>query len=68
MTADVLCHLETEAEQLTQRLPPVEAEARPGWISPESPLGAALLGRQAGDIGSPHTPTGPLQFTLMDVA
>jgi transcription elongation factor GreA len=46
---------------------PGETEARLGRISPDSPLGAALLGRRAGEVASMHTPTGPLEFTVLDV-
>jgi transcription elongation factor GreA len=45
-----------------------ETEVRLGRISPDSPLGAALLGRRAGEVASMQTPAGPLEFTLLEVA
>jgi transcription elongation GreA/GreB family factor len=58
-----------DGEQETYELvAPGETEVRLGRISPDSPLGAALLGRRAGETASMHTPAGPLEFTVMDVA
>ena len=47
---------------------PGEAEARLGRISPDSPLGAAMLGRRAGEVATMQTPAGPLEFTVVEVA
>ena len=58
-----------DGEQETYELvAPGETEVRLGRISPDSPLGAALLGRRAGEVASMHTPAGPLEFTVVDVA
>jgi transcription elongation factor GreA len=58
-----------DGEQETYELvAPGETEVRLGRISPDSPMGAALLGRRAGDVASMNTPAGPLEFTVMAVA
>ena len=58
-----------DGEQETYELvAPGETEVRLGRISPDSPLGAATLGRRAGDVASMNTPAGPLEFTVVDVA
>jgi transcription elongation GreA/GreB family factor len=46
---------------------PVEADAARGHISAESPIGAALLGRRAGDEVSVKVPAGLRTFTLLTV-
>lgn len=59
----------TDGEQETYELvAPGETEVRLGRISPDSPLGSAMLGRRAGDVASMNTPDGSLEFTVMDVA
>ena len=58
-----------DGEQETYDLvAPGETEVRLGRISPDSPLGAAMLGRRAGEVTQMQTPAGPLEFTLLDVA
>jgi transcription elongation factor GreA len=58
-----------DGEQETYELvAPGETEVRLGRISPDSPLGAAMLGRRAGNVASMNTPAGPLEFTVIDVA
>lgn len=47
---------------------PVEAEAARGHISAASPIGAAFLGRRAGERLSVKVPAGIRHFTLTDVA
>jgi transcription elongation GreA/GreB family factor len=47
---------------------PGETEVRLGRISPDSPLGSAMLGRRAGEVASMTTPAGSLKFTVVDVA
>jgi transcription elongation GreA/GreB family factor len=55
-------------EESYELVAPGEAEVRLGRISPDSPLGAALLGRRAGEVATMHTPAGPLEFTVVEVA
>ena len=43
---------------------PGEAEPRAGRVSPESPLGFALLGRRAGDTVEVLAPAGPWQVVI----
>jgi transcription elongation factor GreA len=46
------------------------AESSPsgGRISNESPLGRSLMGHRSGDWVVVHTPDGPIQFEILDVA
>src|SRR5919199_1658294 len=58
-----------DGEQETYELvAPGETEVRLGRISPDSPLGAAMLGRRAGEVATMQTPAGPLEFTVVEVA
>jgi transcription elongation GreA/GreB family factor len=58
-----------DGEQETYELvAPGETEVRLGRISPDSPLGAAMLGRRAGELASMNTPAGALEFTIVQVA
>ncbi len=47
---------------------PVEADAARGHISSSSPIGAALVGRRAGDEVSVKVPAGVRAFTVLNVA
>lgn len=44
-----------------------ESDPRNGRISNESPIGAALLGRVAGDSVEAHTPGGVLPLTIVNI-
>lgn len=44
-----------------------EANPREGKISNESPIGRALLGRQAGETVTAETPAGQLKFKIVSV-
>ncbi len=44
-----------------------ESDPRNGRISNESPIGAALLGRVAGDSVEVHTPGGVLPLTIINI-
>ncbi len=45
-----------------------EADPANGRISNESPLGAAFLGHKKGDKVVAHTPKGPMEYTIVEVA
>lgn len=45
----------------------VEADPFEGFISVESPLGMALLGKQAGDIAHMLTPVGEREFEIVEI-
>jgi transcription elongation factor GreA len=46
---------------------PGEADARQGRISPDSPLGAALLGRREDDVTYMEAPAGRVKLTITSV-
>ncbi|MCC7369256.1 MAG: GreA/GreB family elongation factor [Chloroflexi bacterium] len=48
-------------------VPPGTGDPRSGRISPESPLGLALLGRRAGDAVSVEAPAGAWRATILTV-
>jgi transcription elongation factor GreA len=61
--------LHADGEQESYELvAPGQAEARRGRISPDSPLGAALLGRRAGDQVDVSAPDGIRRLAIVDVA
>lgn len=53
--------------EVFQIVGPAEADPRNGKVSSESPLGRALIGRQAGDVVTVDAPAGRLTFRVMDV-
>lgn len=58
-----------DGEEETWRLVgPEEADTREGTISTDSPVGSALMGRQAGDEATVATPAGSIVFTILRVA
>lgn len=46
---------------------PAEADPSSGLISHESPIGQALLGKQAGDTAIAHTPAGDLALDIVRI-
>ncbi len=57
-----------EGEEVTYTLVGLkEANPRQGKISHESPIGKALMGKKAGQIGMAETPAGTIQFEIIDV-
>ena len=54
-------------EETYEMVAPGEADARSGRISPDSPLGAALLGRRAGEVTHMQAPGGRVQLTVAGV-
>ena len=59
---------DAEGEERTYRVVgPDEFDPDRGFISMDSPLGRALMGRESGDAGTVRRPKGPATFTLADV-
>jgi transcription elongation factor GreA len=46
---------------------PVEARVDESWISAESPLGSALLGRRAGDTVTIEAPGGTVRYRVLSI-
>ncbi len=46
---------------------PTEADPSKGYISHESPLGVALLGRRVGDVVTVSAPGGEMRFRILSV-
>lgn len=61
--------LEDEAgeEHVYRVVGPDEFDAARGWISMDSPLGRALLGREVDDAVTVQRPKGPATFTVVQV-
>jgi transcription elongation GreA/GreB family factor len=55
-------------EETYEMVAPGEADARSGRISPDSPLGAALLGRRADEVTHMDAPAGRVQLTVTRVS
>jgi transcription elongation factor GreA len=55
-------------EETYELVAPGESEVRLGRISPDSPLGSAILGRRPGEVANMTTPAGSLELTVLDVA
>jgi transcription elongation GreA/GreB family factor len=55
------------SEEVYVLVAPGQADARAGCISPDSPLGAALLGQRAGDTVDVATSAGRHRVTVMGV-
>jgi transcription elongation factor GreB len=57
-----------DGEERTWRLVgPDEFDVARGWLSIESPLGRALVGKAAGDVAVVQRPAGPSEVTLLAV-
>jgi transcription elongation GreA/GreB family factor len=56
----------SEAERYTL-VGPVEARVDESWISADSPLGSALLGRRAGDSVTVEAPGGTIRYRLLSI-
>jgi transcription elongation factor GreA len=54
-------------EEVYEVVAPGETDARSGRISPDSPLGAALLGRRAGEVTYVDAPAGRVELKLTAV-
>ena len=60
--------LEEEGEPVTYALVfPGDGDPAEGWISADSPLGAALMGRAPGDRVEVMAPAGPRVITVLSV-
>lgn len=46
---------------------PDESDATAGWISTDSPVGRALLGKEPGDDVDVQRPRGPMCFTVVSI-
>jgi transcription elongation GreA/GreB family factor len=46
---------------------PVEARVDESWISADSPLGSALLGRRAGDTATVEAPGGTVLYRVLSI-
>ncbi|MDQ3263775.1 MAG: GreA/GreB family elongation factor [Myxococcota bacterium] len=57
-----------DGERVRYRLVgPDEVDVRAGWISVESPIGQALLGRTVGDEVTVHRPRGAREYLLVAI-
>lgn len=57
-----------DGEHVTYRLVgPDEVDVRAGWISVESPIGQALLGRSVGEEVTVHRPRGAREYVLVAI-
>ena len=63
----LLYDLNTEEEVTYQLLGPYESDPENGKISVTSPLGQALIGREAGDEVRVKTPGGILEFEIVEI-
>lgn len=45
-----------------------EADLKSGKISIDSPIGKGLIGKEVGDIADVHTPSGIVQFEILDLS
>ena len=58
---------DTGREQAFTIVAPIEMDASRGYISFTSPVGRALLGRQAGDVVTVEAPRGERRFTIVEI-
>ena len=63
----LLYDLNTEEEVTYQLLGPYESDPEKGKISVTSPLGQALIGREAGDEVRVKTPGGTQEFEIVEI-
>ena len=63
----LLYNIKTDKEMEYQLLGPYESEPENGLISVTSPLGKALIGREAGDEITVKTPGGIQEFEILEI-
>jgi transcription elongation factor GreA len=57
----------TSSSESYQIVGSAEVDVSRGWISNESPLGKAVLGRSVGESVSVQTPSGTLRFRILSI-
>ena len=62
-----ICNLKTDEEMEYQLLGPYESEPDKGRISVISPLGQALVGKEAGDEVQVETPSGRQEYEILEI-
>lgn len=60
-------NLSTNTRMVFQIVSPHEMNLETGKISLKSPIGAALMGKKAGDIVEAQTPSGPLRLRIESI-
>jgi transcription elongation factor GreA len=58
---------ESDAEKAFRLVGADEANAQKGWISIQSPVGRALVGKQIGDTVEVHVPRGVLTYEIVSI-
>jgi len=64
----LLYDLQTDEEKRYQLMGPYESDPENGRISVTSPLGQALIGREAGDEVTVKTPEGIREFEIVEIS
>jgi transcription elongation factor GreA len=64
----LLYNLKTDEETAYQLLGPYESDPEKGVISVTSPLGQALIGKEAGDEVKANTPGGVREFEIVEIS
>jgi len=64
----LLYNLKTDEETAYQLLGPYESDPEKGIISVTSPLGQALIGKEAGDEVKANTPGGVREFEIVEIS
>ena len=64
----ILRDMEDDTEEEYYLVGSSEANPMEGKISNESPVGAAIIGRAKGDIVKVSTPSGTLEYKIVDIA
>jgi transcription elongation factor GreA len=62
-----LLDIEMEEEMEFKMVGTKEADINSGKLSDESPIGAAILGHKLGEVVDVETPSGVLQFEILDI-
>jgi transcription elongation GreA/GreB family factor len=58
---------ESDAEKAFRLVGADEANPQKGWISIQSPVGRALVGKQIGDTVEVHVPRGVLTYEIVSI-
>lgn len=63
-----LLDVEMDDEMELQIVGTSEANIDKGQMSDESPIGAAIIGKKTGDVVDVETPSGVIQFKILDIS
>ena len=64
----VVFDMDFEEEETYKIVGVIESDPNKNWVSNESPIGSALIGKKVGDIATCETPGGTIQMKIIKIS